>query len=370
MKLLIADDDLTSRAMLAAITSKWGYQPILAEDGEAAWELLQTPDEAPLLMLIDWEMPRLDGLGLCQRIRATNQNNPPFIILLTARSETDDIVAGLDAGANDYIAKPFANAELKARLHVGQRMLSLQTELNKTKEALTFERETIENIILKMRASKKFAHDQLQLLEAPVEKTSGDILLSAFRPDNTRHIMLGDFTGHGLMAAVGGPIVYDVFYSMTAKGLPMTDIMTEINRQLLEKMPIGLFLGAIFIELSADGRQLHTWNCGMSEILLYRQKKLWQKIPSSTVAMGIIKQDFNISSPIAVETGDRIYLYSDGITEAINSAGEEYGQTQLEQTITDMLAIDADIDFLGDAVKQFIGEAEQFDDITLMELSC
>ncbi len=138
MKLLIADDDLTSRAMLGAVISKWGYQTIVAEDGEAAWELLQEPD-APLLMLIDWEMPRLDGLGLCQRIRAQHQNNPPFIILLTARSETDDVVAGLEAGANDYIAKPFANAELKARLQVGQRMLQLQSELHQAKEALLFQ---------------------------------------------------------------------------------------------------------------------------------------------------------------------------------------------------------------------------------------
>ncbi|BCG64346.1 MAG: two-component system, HptB-dependent secretion and biofilm response regulator [Methyloprofundus sp.] len=369
MKLLIADDDLTSRAMLGAVTSKWGYQTVVAEDGEAAWELLQEPD-APLLMLIDWEMPRLDGLGLCQRIRAQNQNNPPFIILLTARSETDDVVAGLEAGANDYITKPFANTELKARLQVGQRMLNLQAELNKTKEVLTFERETIENIILKMRASKNFESSQLQLLETPVEKTSGDVLLSAFCPDKTRHIMLGDFTGHGLMAAVGGPIVYDVFYSMTAKGLPISEIMAEINRQLLEKMPIGLFLGAIFLELSADGQQLHIWNCGMPEVLIYRNNKLWQKVLSSTVAMGIIKQEFVLTNSIAVTAGDRIYLYSDGITEAINSAGEEYGQETLEQTITDMLLAEADINFLGESVKQFMGEAAQFDDITLMELSC
>ncbi len=138
MKLLIAEDDLTSRTMLAAVTRKWGYEPIAVEDGEAAWQIMQE-DEAPRLLLLDWEMPKLDGLALCQRIRQQQSSNPPFIILLTARCETGDIVAGLDAGANDYIAKPFENAELQARLQVGRRMLTLQQELLGAKDALAFQ---------------------------------------------------------------------------------------------------------------------------------------------------------------------------------------------------------------------------------------
>ena len=369
MKLLIADDDLTSRTMLAAISKKWGYESIVVEDGEFAWQVLQESD-APSLLLIDWEMPRLDGLGLCQRIRQQASNTPPFIILLTSRSKTDDVVAGLEAGANDYIIKPFANAELKARLQVGQRMLELQKQLKKTQDVLTFERETIENIILKMRASKPFETTGLRILDAPVEKTSGDVLLSAFKPDKTRHVLMGDFTGHGLMAAVGGPIVYDVFYTMTAKGLAIHDIATEINRQLLEKMPTGLFLGAIFIELSPDSRSLSLWNCGMSDILIYRNFELWQKISSSMLALGIIKQEFESVFSFEVEAGDRVYAYSDGITEVINTDEEEFGQDRFEQTICELLDTHAEIDFLSDTVNQFRGEAEQFDDITLVELTC
>ncbi len=191
MKLLIADDDLTSRAMLAAVTKKWGYETIVAEDGEVAWQCLQQP-EAPLLLLIDWEMPNLDGLGLCQRIREQQTNNPPFIILLTARNDTNDLVSGLEAGANDYIAKPYDNAELQARLKAGKRILELQAQLHKTQNALTFERGVIEDIILKMRASKPYYSKQFRQLEVPVEKTSGDVLLSAVRPDNTRHIIRSD----------------------------------------------------------------------------------------------------------------------------------------------------------------------------------
>jgi len=127
MKLLIAEDDLTSRSILSAVTSKCGYQPVLAEDGEIAWNIMQQ-ESHPRLLLLDWEMPKLDGAELCQRIRQQESENPPYIILLTTRNESSDIVAGLEAGANDYIVKPFDNTELQARLRVGERMLSLQTE--------------------------------------------------------------------------------------------------------------------------------------------------------------------------------------------------------------------------------------------------
>lgn len=138
MKLLIAEDDSTSRTMLAAIAGKWGYEPIAVEDGEAAWTILLA-DDPPRLLLLDWEMPVLDGLKLCQRIRQQETNDHPYIILLTARSDTTDIVNGLHAGSNDYIAKPFENTELQARLQVGQRMLKLQTELNQVRENLAYQ---------------------------------------------------------------------------------------------------------------------------------------------------------------------------------------------------------------------------------------
>jgi len=137
MKLLIAEDDKASRMMLTAVTSQWDYDSIAVEDGEAAWELMQQ-EEPPCLLLLDWEMPGMTGIEVCQKIRANNSNNPPYILLLTARTETEDIVKGLQAGANDYIPKPFNAAELQVRLEVGTRMLALQSKLNQTLEELKF----------------------------------------------------------------------------------------------------------------------------------------------------------------------------------------------------------------------------------------
>lgn len=138
MKILIAEDDLTSRTILEGALKKWGYQPVVTSDGSAAWELLQNP-EAPILALLDWSMPGLDGLEVCRRVRARSTSKPPYIILLTARGEKADIVEGLEAGANDYISKPYDNDELRARIRVGQRMVELQSELNDARDALTHE---------------------------------------------------------------------------------------------------------------------------------------------------------------------------------------------------------------------------------------
>ncbi len=369
MQILIADDDLTSRSMLVAISRKWGYEPIVAEDGEAAWQILKE-NNAPLLLLIDWEMPKLDGLDLCRRIRQELEQVLPFIILLTARSDTDDVVAGLEAGANDYIAKPFAIAELQARLQVGERMLELQAELNKAKNTLTYEREVIENIILKMRMATPFEGSQLRTLEVPVENISGDILLSAFKPDKTRHILLGDFTGHGLTAAIAGPMVYDIFYYMTEQNYSLPSIAKEINQQLIEKLPTGLFLGAIFIELSPDNSSLSLWNCGMSDVLVYRKSSLWKTIKSSLLALGITKQEFISTAQEKVEPCDRVYVYSDGITETINCDKEEFGQDRLNQAIHELLLNKKDINYLNQKTSQFRGDVRQFDDITLLELTC
>lgn len=136
MKLLVADDSRVSRMMLSAITKKWGYEVILAEDGEQAWQIMQA-DDAPQLLLLDWEMPKMNGIEVCERVINKNPDNPAYIVLLTSRTGSDDIVEGLSKGASDYLSKPFNSAELQVRLQVGQRMLELQDKLCITLRELT-----------------------------------------------------------------------------------------------------------------------------------------------------------------------------------------------------------------------------------------
>jgi sigma-B regulation protein RsbU (phosphoserine phosphatase) len=128
MKVLIAEDDPVSRRVLAATLDKFGYEVVVAADGAEAWGALQGAD-TPHLAILDWMMPEIDGIELCRRVRATPTSTPPYLILLTAKSGKEDVVAGLDAGANDYLIKPFDRAELRARVQVGAHVLELQGNL-------------------------------------------------------------------------------------------------------------------------------------------------------------------------------------------------------------------------------------------------
>jgi CheY-like chemotaxis protein len=128
MRILIADDDPVSRLMLAALLEKAGYETEEAANGTEAWLAMKRPD-APKLAIIDWVMPEMDGLEVIRRIRALPTGHFPFLILLTACEKMADILAGFNAGANDYLAKPYHAEELQARLEVGRRMIDLQDRL-------------------------------------------------------------------------------------------------------------------------------------------------------------------------------------------------------------------------------------------------
>ncbi len=128
MHILIAEDDFTSRNMLAAVLEKSGHDVVATVNGAEAWGRLQMPD-APQMAILDWMMPEMDGVEVARQVRALQSPQPPYIIMLTTKGEKADIVAGLDAGADDYLAKPFDPTELQARIRVGKRILELQGAL-------------------------------------------------------------------------------------------------------------------------------------------------------------------------------------------------------------------------------------------------
>jgi CheY-like chemotaxis protein len=127
-RILIADDDAISSRVLEVTLKQWGYEVTVTRDGLAAWEALQSED-APKIAILDWMMPGLEGPEVCRRARALARAVPTYIILLTAKGKSDDIVAGLGSGADDYVTKPFDRAELRSRIGVGERVVALQQGL-------------------------------------------------------------------------------------------------------------------------------------------------------------------------------------------------------------------------------------------------
>lgn len=135
MKVLIAEDNLTSRHFLKTQLTNWGYDVTIVPNGTDAWEVLQGNDP-PSLAVLDWMMPGMSGVELCRKLRGTGRNGYTYVILLSARSEKRDIIAGLDSGADDYLTKPVDPAELQARLRVGERMTALYSELQQRIEEM------------------------------------------------------------------------------------------------------------------------------------------------------------------------------------------------------------------------------------------
>jgi diguanylate cyclase (GGDEF)-like protein len=135
MEILIAEDDPATRRLLEITLEKWHYEVVVACDGASAWSVLQR-DEAPRLAILDWVMPGLSGPAVCRKVRTRAREPYTYILLLTARSEKTDLVEGMEAGADDYLTKPFEPQELKVRLRAGRRILELQAALVAAREAL------------------------------------------------------------------------------------------------------------------------------------------------------------------------------------------------------------------------------------------
>jgi diguanylate cyclase (GGDEF)-like protein len=135
---LIAEDDPIFRKLLQSRLQNWGYHVVAVEDGASAWDLLQKPD-TPDLLILDWIMPGIDGIELCRRIRERQRNPYQYILLLSGKDDKQDVVKGLDAGADDYLTKPFDISELRARLRAGTRILTLQHELIQAQENLRYQ---------------------------------------------------------------------------------------------------------------------------------------------------------------------------------------------------------------------------------------
>lgn len=128
MKVLVAEDDAVSRRILTTSLPKWGYEVLVVTDGDSAWEALQGEDR-PRLALLDWMMPGADGAELCRRLRARPGDPYVYVIMLTALSREEDIVRGMEAGADDFVSKPFHASELRVRLRAGERVIDLQRKL-------------------------------------------------------------------------------------------------------------------------------------------------------------------------------------------------------------------------------------------------
>ncbi len=265
MRILVAEDDAASRILLQKVLTKWGYDVVTARSGEEAWAVL-TGDNAPDLAVLDWMMPELDGVEVCRRVRALDLSSPPYLILLTSRGDKQDIATGLEAGAADYVQKPFDHDELRARLLVGRRfaelnkkLLDVQGELRR--QALTDSLTHIHNRrAIMMRLNEEMARAPRQNL--PLSIGSLDIDHFKLVNDNHGHAS-GDFVLQTVVEralkalrpydALGRTGGEEFLVVMPGVGPRDAHIVLERIRKIVRSTPIELHSLDLVVTVSIGG---------------------------------------------------------------------------------------------------------------------
>jgi len=202
VRILIADDDPAFRDLLKERLAKWGYEVVIAENGNEAWQVLQA-DDAPSLAILDWMMPGMAGIEVCRRVRKEKEEPYTYIILLTSQQQDEDIVAGMEAGADDYITKPFKHSELRVRLRAGRRIIELQNELLAARENLR----------------EKASHDSLTSLwnHEEILGILGQELARAEREKQCISVIMADLDHFKMVNDTYGHLAGDAVLRLTAK---------------------------------------------------------------------------------------------------------------------------------------------------------
>ncbi len=207
VKVLVADDEITSRSTLDKVLTKWGYDVVSCSTGYEALDILRSPD-APSLAILDWVMPDKDGLEVCRSVRAEQEGKYVYIIMLTARDQKEDLIKCMDAGADDFISKPFDVQELRVRLRAGKRVLDLQAELIAEREAFKFQ---ATHDILTELPNRVLLHDRLKIELAHAKRD--DSIVALLYLDFDRFKVINDTLGH----AIGDKLLKQIASKLTAE---------------------------------------------------------------------------------------------------------------------------------------------------------
>ncbi|MFC4260502.1 SpoIIE family protein phosphatase [Marinobacter lacisalsi] len=375
LRLLIADDSNTDRLILQAILTRQGHDVQAAGDGQEALELYESwqPDMA----LLDVMMPRLDGVEAARRIKALAGERLVPVIFLTSLSDSDALAQCLESGGDDFLPKPYNPVIIQAKLGAFDRMRRMHETLTRQRDLI---RERNEQLLAEQVTARRvfdnIAHTgcldaaSIRYHASPLSVFNGDILFACPRPAGGMHLLVGDFTGHGLPAAIGALPVAEIFYGMTSKGFSGPDVLRELNQKLVRILPTGMFCCACFVEVDFREGHVRVWNGGLPDGFILRNDGTRQALASTSLPLGVLAPE-RFATPMAeypVWPGDQLLLLTDGVLEACNPEGEWFGEEGLARALESCPRDSSPVDFLVERVRSFSGRSEDTDDLTVLAL--
>lgn len=367
---LVVDDLRFNRDMIGAFLERMGLDVIYAENGREAIDKFIL--HHPSLIIMDIYMPEMNGIEATQQIKKllgsmVGEHFVPIIVVSSA-DEGDVVTQVVHAGADDFIQRPFSSELLQAKIVAMRRISKIYHQLSEITNLRQREEEIAEQLFSNAIESQNQVPPFVKLIKTSADIFSGDIILSARRPDGGFNILLGDFTGHGLTSTIGALPLAETFSTMTVKGFEAAEILAQINRKLNRLLPKGMFLATGFISLSSTAHTISIWNGGLPELIIRRTDGQLTFISSSHFPLGIVPEVRNLQFQVhTLAADDRVFMFSDGVSEALNGTGERFGDDRIQD-----LLITGEEPYLTDLISReldkFCGKTPKADDVSLVEI--
>jgi sigma-B regulation protein RsbU (phosphoserine phosphatase) len=339
MRVLVVEDEEISAIVLSENLRGLGFEVTLAHDGEEGWQRFNENEFS--ILIVDWMMPKLDGLELCRRVRASGGDSYTYVILLTGRSEREDRIEALRGGADDFLTKPVDPAELQARLNVATRIMSSEAALRKAnavlQEAQQREAELgseIQRTLLLGAAPASVPNLSISSLSLASQHVAGDFVDFYLHADGITDILAGDVMGKGIPASMVAAGVKSAIEKslvrLLGQGFLPTpcEVLQRVARiAVRELIELNTFVTLCYVRYDATANELCYVNCGHPQVLHWRASDSTSHfLPTSTVPMGFVENDTFPETKISVGAGDLFLIYSDGITDLRLPSGGTLGQ--------------------------------------------
>ncbi len=367
--LVISDSAALSSCIEKNLTDS-GLHTLVAVTEKQAVEYLL--NEQISYVLIDASLVDLSCNKLIEWLRNNSGDRYIPVILLVSAEEDVQASNYLSSGCDDILFKPFTSLALHTRIS----LVDKTSELRKLYKGSINEQLLAKKILTNAIDERSVRLDEISVLSLSKDVFSGDLFITARHPDGSLNILIADFTGHGLSAAVGALPVADTFSVMTKKGFELGFILESINSKLHTLLPTNMFMACSVLNVSTDLRQVKIWNGGMPDIYIRKVKtgKLQHTIKSSHIPLGItdvIENDNEYDlTTVKLTPGDQLILFTDGLTDALNANGDMFGEQRLE----DCLRINSDDESvfttLVNTFNAFCGDTQPLDDVTLACVPC